>query len=227
MEKPICPKCKVSYPINTLFCAIDGVKLVSEKDLIPKCIICETPYSENVKFCTKDGGEVKVILKNQSNNTQYISGKIKTYIKASLSNRILAALLDGIITLGLSIPAIILFLIGTERMETHYYNDSGFTFITIACFLYLIPLTYSLLKDGLANGQSIGKKVFNLMVVNLENNTSCDKGKSFLRNFISGILIIIPFIGVLIELILVLTSEDGRKLGDKVANTQVIDETIK
>ena len=62
------------------------------------------------------------------------------------------------------------------------------------------------------------------MVVNLDNNTPCDKGKSFFRNFISGLVAIIPFVGWLIEPIMVLATEDGRKLGDKAANTQVIDK---
>jgi len=35
---------------------------------------------------------------------------------------------------------------------------------------------------------------------------------------------IIPFVGWLIEPNMVLATEDGRKLGDKAANTQVIDK---
>jgi len=85
-------------------------------------------------------------------------------------------------------------------------------------------LIYNSIKDGLGQGQSWGKKKLDLMVVNLDNNTPCDKKKSFFRNFISGLVFIIPFVGWLIESIMVLVTEDGRKLGDKAANTQVIDK---
>ena len=38
------------------------------------------------------------------------------------------------------------------------------------------------------------------------------------------LLLIIPFVGWLIEPIMILASDDGRKLSDKGANTQVIDK---
>jgi hypothetical protein len=101
-------------------------------------------------------------------------------------------------------------------------NVGGFFFLG---FLFsIIPLIYNSIKDGLGQGQSWGKKKLDLMVVNLDNNTPCDKKKSFFRNFISGLVFIIPFVGWLIESIMVLVTEDGRKLGDKAANTQVIDK---
>jgi hypothetical protein len=62
-----------------------------------------------------------------------------------------------------------------------------------------------------------------IMVVNLDNDMPCDIGKSFLRHLISAFVGLIPFVGWLVEPVLVLAAEDGRKLGDKAANTQVID----
>lgn len=61
------------------------------------------------------------------------------------------------------------------------------------------------------------------MVVSLSDSLSCNKGQSFIRNLISGLITMIPFVGWLVEPIIVLATPDGRKLGDKVANTQVID----
>lgn len=231
IENPVCPKCKTSYPTNTKFCVNDGSKLVRQQDLIPKCVICNTSYSDDIKFCPRDGGEVKIILSRQF--SQPIYGQTQSYQKfrtnqkypkASLGNRFLASLLDGLISLSLSIPAIIFFAIGMAKADSYYDKDGAIGLFFIAVLFYIIPLVYNFIKDGLGQGQSWGKKALDLMVINLDNNAPCDKGKSFFRNFISGLVAIIPFVGWLIEPIMVLATEDGRKLGDKAANTQVIDK---
>ena len=227
IESPICPQCKKTFAEGTKFCVIDGTKLVRHEDLIPRCTICNRQYSEEIKFCPQDGGEVKVIVTPYIRPTyrpqqNYSALSNRNYIKASLGNRFVAALLDGLITAGLSIPAILFFVAGIEKSKS--YNDDGAVgFIFIAVLFYLLPLIYNLIKDGLGQGQSWGKKSLNLMVVNLDNNSPCDKGKSFVRNIISALVAIIPFIGWLIEPIMVIATEDGRKLGDKAANTQVIE----
>jgi uncharacterized RDD family membrane protein YckC len=229
IENPTCPKCKTTYPINTRFCINDGSELVRPEELIPKCIICNTAYSGDIKFCPRDGGDVKVILTKQYQqpaNSQQPFQKFNTnqkYPKASLGNRFLAALLDGLISTVLSIPAILFFVIAMEKIDS-YDNDGAGWLIFIAILFYLIPVIYGFIKDGLGQGQSWGKRPLDLMVVNLDNNAPCNKGKSFLRNFISTLLAIIPCIGCLIEPIMVLATNDGRKLGDKAANTQVIEK---
>lgn len=231
IENPVCPKCKTSYPTNTKFCVNDGSKLVRPQDLIPKCVLCNTAYSDDIKFCPKDGGEVKIILTRHFSQQHY--GQIQSnqkfgtnqkYPKASLGNRFLASLLDGLISLGLSIPAIIFFVLGMAKLDSYYSKDEAIGLFIIAFLFYLIPLTYNFIKDGLGQGQSLGKKALDIMVVNLDSNTPCNKGKSFFRNFISGLVTLIPFVGWLIEPIMVLATDDGRKLGDKAANTQVIDK---
>lgn len=40
----------------------DGSKLVSPKDLIPRCVICNQQYPEEINFCPKDGGKIKIIF---------------------------------------------------------------------------------------------------------------------------------------------------------------------
>jgi uncharacterized RDD family membrane protein YckC len=235
IKNPVCPECNTSYPINTKFCVNDGSKLVRQEDLVPKCVICNTTYSDDIKFCPRDGGEVKIILTKQFPQTTYGQtrqyqeiGSKQKYRKASLSNRFLAALLDGLILTGLSIPSIICFMMGMAKSSSYFDHDGGIELFILALLFYTIPLVYSFIKDGLGQGQSFGKKALDLMVVNLDNNTSCNKVKSFVRNFISGLVGIIPFIGWLIEPIMVLATEDGKKLGDKAANTQVINKkTLK
>jgi uncharacterized RDD family membrane protein YckC len=90
-------------------------------------------------------------------------------------------------------------------------------FYFIALITSIWAIWYAFTKDGRENGQSIGKKAMGLMVVNLNTNLPCTRGKSALR----ALLWIIPYIS-LIDCIMVLVSDDGRRIGDYLANTQVI-----
>jgi uncharacterized RDD family membrane protein YckC len=222
IQNPVCPKCHKTYPAETKFCNIDGAKLTSPDKLIPKCVKCGLAYPADTKFCPVDGGAViaEAYRYGQANTVLPNSG---TYPKASLGNRFLASLLDGLITIGLAIPAIIFYAIGMAQLDSHRRSDDAFVWFIFAVFLYFIPLIYSFIKDGLGQGQSWGKKAVGLMVVYLPKNTPCTKGESAIRCLIGSLLGIIPFVGWLIEPIMVLANEDGRRLADKVANTQVIE----
>ena len=227
IETPICPHCKKTYTVGTKFCIVDGTRLVRPEDLMPRCTICNKQYSEEIKFCSEDGGQVKVITipfqtSTYGSQQRFYTFSNRKYPKASLGNRFLAALLDGLIMAALSIPAILTLVWGMEKSKT-YNNGGAGGLIFIAVLLYLLPLIYHLFKDGLGQGQSWGKRSVDLMVVNLDNNWPCNIGKSFIRNIISVLVAIIPFIGWLIEPIMVIVTEDGIKLGDKAANTQVIE----
>jgi len=91
-------------------------------------------------------------------------------------------------------------------------------------------ISYTLIRDGIGNGQSYGKKLAGLMVVNLMDNQPCKKGSSFVRNIFQLIFTLvlgfIPFVNILagwIEPIVGLAHEKGYRVGDMVAKTQVID----
>ena len=93
--------------------------------------------------------------------------------------------------------------------------------VVVASFVW--ALYYSFTKDGREAGQSFGKEMLNLMVVNVETNQPCSVGESALRALILFVVNLVPVVGWLIEPIFVLASDDGRRLGDRAANTQVID----
>lgn len=222
---PVCPVCHKSYPAGSTFCTIDGAKLVSPEKLIPKCVICGTQYSADTKFCPKDGGAVipeALRYTTSTHNIKY-TGSVE---KASLGNRFVASLLDGLVAGALSIPAIIFYCIGLANVTTGYYGDSNYAsaaiFFVFAFFLYFIPLIYNFIKDGMGDGQSIGKKAMNIKVINVSDNSSCTKGTSALRALIGGLIGIVPLVGWLIEPIMVIATSDGRRLADKVAGTMVI-----
>ncbi len=138
--------------------------------------------------------------------------------KADLGKRIPAALIDGLLA----------FVIGW-----------------IPFIGGIIAAAYWLVRDGLEldfmDGRSIGKKLMKLRPVTLDG-TPMDIMTSAKRNWmfalggvaqlliytIVGILLAIPLIFVaillgILELILVITDDEGRRLGDKIANTMVIE----
>ena len=99
----------------------------------------------------------------------------------------------------------------------------------------LIGAAYMLVKDGLFEGQSVGKKVMNLQVVNMEG-VKADFSLSAKRNVIFAIpllLMVIPILGwvvapflsliiLIIEALKVMNDPQGRRIGDNWADTQVI-----
>jgi len=85
---------------------------------------------------------------------------------------------------------------------------------------WLLAIVYVLIRDGLFEGQSIGKKLLKLKVVHIEENRKANFVDSALRN----LPIAIPFLNivfVIVEAVFVLSDEDGIRLGDKLAKTQV------
>ena len=227
-----CPVCNRTYDRDTKYCTYDGTRLAGSNDLVPTCPECGTHYSADVKYCIKDGTKVEL-----ATNTlvSLFDNSYVTYPKASPGKRLAASLLDGLITVALSLPSIFLIVNAFTHIERESFTD----LLLFAMALYLAPLTYSFIKDGLGNGQSYGKRAAGIMVVNLNADSACSKGKSALRNLVSSAIAIIPYLlaisahaaaagivfllVVLVEPIMVLVRKDGRKIADLAADTMVID----
>jgi len=94
-------------------------------------------------------------------------------------------------------------------------------------------LTYLILGDGFFDGRSVGKKLIKLQVLKTETNSPCTFKDSILRNStlaVGYVLWVIPWIGWLfmmlilaVEAILILGSRDGKRLGDEIAGTVVLE----
>ncbi|MDL5051224.1 RDD family protein [Oscillatoria amoena NRMC-F 0135] len=233
IENPVCPTCGKNFTTGTRFCDIDGTKLVDQKNALPRCVKCGTEYAIGTQFCPKDGAAVIAGGSTVNNGNQQSSNwqspinpnwPTGYYPKASLGDRFLASLIDGLVLLALAIPSIILIILGAIELDKYYDEQTkGYIYIGLGILLFVLPLIYNFIKDGLGNGQSYGKRAMSLMVVNLDNNTPCNMGKSAVRYLIMLLLGIIPYVGGLIEPIMVLADKDGRRLGDRAANTQVIE----
>lgn len=98
---------------------------------------------------------------------------------------------------------------------------------------YLFGIIYLLISDGLFDGRSFGKKVLGLRVISVSTGNSGTFKDSILRNTtLAAALLLykIPLLGWLflvfiftVELLLMLGNKDGMRLGDDLANTEVIE----
>lgn len=195
------------------------------------CPVCNTSYPDDVKFCINDGTVLTTTPTPQpTDNPLAVNNPFEPkrtthmgYAKADMGNRFLAALLDGLIVLALAIPGCIFFFLAF--MAAYGREDSlTILFGLLGLLLILLPIAYQLLKDGFGQGQSYGKRALKLVVIDLETNKPINKSKSLVRNIVSCLLGLVPIVGNFIEPIMVLATEDGRKLGDRAANTMVIDK---
>lgn len=140
------------------------------------------------------------------------------YAKAPVGQRFLAYLIDGIIAGAAFVAAAGYAFVQVNDRKQVDTTTGIFVAAAIVWGLY-----YTFAKDGFEAGQSFGKRAFNLMVVNVVTNRPCSLGESFGRNGIQALLGVIPIVGWLIEPLAVLLDENGRRLGDKAAGTQVIE----
>lgn len=140
-----------------------------------------------------------------------------TAVKPDIGKRAIAAIIDGAIAAAVGLIPFIGNVIGAA---------------------------YILLKDGFEydfmDGRSVGKKLMKLRPVRLDGQ-KMDLRASAMRNWplalgsLASLFLIVPVLGWvlfpvlliaaiglgIVELVLVLTSTDGRRFGDKLANTQV------
>jgi uncharacterized RDD family membrane protein YckC len=141
------------------------------------------------------------------------------YPKAPFDRRLLATLLDAAIACA---P------LGVAGALVAAAAAAGSAGIAIAVGIltgapaFLWAAYYGFVKDGQARGQSIGKKKLGLMVVHLPTNAPCNRAQSALRQLVMAGTNVIPYLGWLVEPIVALAADGGRRLGDQVAGTQVI-----
>ena len=130
-----------------------------------------------------------------------------TYPKAQVLNRGIARLID-------------LFIVAA----------AGQMFVPVG---FLGGLAYILIADGFAGGRSIGKRLIGLQTVLPDRREVAGFRESIIRNLpfaIAQLAFAVPYVGWIVsvaimafEAVLILGNEQGRRLGDEVAGTQVLD----
>jgi len=86
---------------------------------------------------------------------------------------------------------------------------------------WLVGGAYALWRDGLFDGQSIGKRIMSLKVVAHQEQLRC----TFLDSFVRNLLWVIPIIQIVVGftgLHALMHDPRGRHWGDRLANTQVV-----
>lgn len=112
-------------------------------------------------------------------------------------------------------------------------------FIVAAAGQMLVPvgflggLAYILIADGFSGGRSIGKRLIGLQTVLPGQREAAGFRESIIRNLpfaVAHVAFAVPYVGWLIsiaiiafEAILIVGNEQGRRFGDEVAGTQVLD----
>ena len=97
----------------------------------------------------------------------------------------------------------------------------------------LAGLAYVLVADGFAGGQSIGKRLIGLQTILPSTRDAAGFRESIIRNLpfaAAQVTFAVPYVGwiasvaiLAFEAVLVVGNEQGRRLGDEVAGTQVVD----
>ena len=112
-------------------------------------------------------------------------------------------------------------------------------FIVAAAGQMLVPvgfiggLSYILIADGFSGGRSIGKRLIGLQTVLPGQREAAGFRESIIRNLpfaVAHVAFAVPYVGWLIsiaiiafEAVLIVGNEQGRRFGDEVAGTQVLD----
>jgi len=131
--------------------------------------------------------------------TQLSRGLVSPYAKADVKRRLFAASIDGLIVLAS-------FLL---------YWTSDFVLYLAAGAAYL------LFRDAI-RGQSVGKFLLGLVVISLESGRPCSLAGSVGRN----LLFLLPganLVAIFLETRTVVRDPQGQRLGDRLAQTQVVD----
>lgn len=98
---------------------------------------------------------------------------------------------------------------------------------------FLAGLAYILIADGFAGGRSIGKRLIGLQTVLPDRHEPAGFRESIIRNLpfaVAQLAFAIPYVGWIVSVaimalegVLIIGNEQGRRLGDEIAGTQVLD----
>jgi uncharacterized RDD family membrane protein YckC len=131
--------------------------------------------------------------------TRLSRGLVSPYAKADVRRRLFAATVDGLLVITSC------FL---------YWNSDLLAYLATGA-------AYLLLRDAI-RGQSIGKFLLGLVVINLETGRAASLAGSARRN----LLLLLPganVVAMFLEARTIVRDPQGQRLGDRLAQTQVVD----
>jgi uncharacterized RDD family membrane protein YckC len=134
--------------------------------------------------------------------------------------RLMAALVDGGISLVIAVPAII----GAMRYDaTRGVGELGGSLILLSLVGYLALFIYTLILLA-REGQTIGKRAIGIRIVRTDGERAGLGRLFWLRYFVPGLIGAVPYIGWIFSLanILWIFGEQRRCLHDHIADTMVV-----
>lgn len=143
---------------------------------------------------------------------------------ASLGDRFLGALVDGLVNIAIAIPIwAALFMIGTVKS----LQEMGEIGLVMTVVISLVSFGLFILVQGRflkATGQTIGKKVVKTRIVTMEGKKPEFMDLVIKRYAFMNLIALVPFVGGILSLIdaLMVFKSDRRCLHDNVAGTQVV-----
>lgn len=131
--------------------------------------------------------------------THLTRGLVSPYTKADIRKRFGAAVVDGLVTMTLSLG---------------YWTDNSPLYLAFGG-------AYLLLRDAIG-GRSIGKLIAGVMVISLETGRPASFAGSAKRN----LLLLLPganIAAIFLEARTIVVDPQGQRLGDRLAQTQVVE----
>jgi uncharacterized RDD family membrane protein YckC len=126
-------------------------------------------------------------------------------VLASRTHRLVAQILDGF-------TALLLVLLGFVTMLVTGPDGPVAAFSVIAGVL--VATAYHLFCDALPGGQSVGKELMGIIVVDARSGRPCSVGQSFVRNLLLAVFGFFDWIFIY--------GGQRRRLGDMAAGTLVV-----
>jgi uncharacterized RDD family membrane protein YckC len=143
--------------------------------------------------------------------------------KAPVGKRIVAYLIDAVLVMAIvfifgigGMVAIMGITFVAAALTKGLGALLGFLAIPVYGIVLLVALGYWLFRDGLNGGRSFGKKFMGLKVV--KDGAPCKYMDSLLRN----ITLIVPLLNI-VDLVMGLVDAEGKRIGDKIAKTHVVE----
>ncbi len=155
---------------------------------------------------------------------------VLSYTIAGLGSRVLAALIDLFVCIAtliaVTFAAASLSPHATRRAPTgsSAYASTAWAFAILTLFQFVVVWGYYLLFEGLRDGQTIGKRILRLRAVR-DGGYSVGFAASSVRNLMRFVDLQ-PFFSYAIGIGSILVSKSGKRLGDIVAGTIVVRESM-
>lgn len=143
-----------------------------------------------------------------------------TYAVAGIGNRFLAAFLDVLLLGVLLVGLFLLFLAGgPPLLRLSPGTFSVLAGVVIVLLLLVLPFAYFVLFETFWNGQTLGKRAVGIRVIR-DDGAPIDFVAAAARNLVRALDALPPALAI--DVLVMLLSSKGQRLGDLVAGTVVV-----